>query len=52
MDVSIVLALLDEIDRLKDAFVPRPLQSHGATDANSDDPTAGMRRSARWALAR
>jgi len=27
MDVSVVLALLDEIDRLKEAFVPRPLQN-------------------------
>jgi hypothetical protein len=24
MDVSVVLALLDEIERLKEAFVPRP----------------------------
>jgi hypothetical protein len=24
MDVSVVLALLDEVDRLKEAFVPRP----------------------------
>jgi hypothetical protein len=27
MDVVVVLALLDEIDRLKEAFIPRPVQS-------------------------